>query len=469
LLNQDAPRAKHVLRQADTVLFIASPHSLVSKVVEWELAQVRLNGKRLAPVVIGDIEGIDLPQEIAKINYVAFDDSTVFDQRADELAHALNTDVAWLKEHTRFGELARRWRERGRPEEALVRGQDLKDAENWASRRPREAHIVTAEQVEYLEASRAAETGRRRAEETQALRRRHLRLAFGFIAACGLAYIAWFNRSYVAAQLALLMDVIRPQILTTAQERGLKAQDAFRECSLCPEMVVIPAGRFMMGSPSGEPGRRNEEDPYPEVVVPRPFPVSRFEVTFEEWDVCYLVGDCSWRPPDQPWGRAQSPVIDVSWSDARQYTAWLSRLTRRPYRLLSEAEWEYAARAGTTWAYWWGNEIGRANANCKTCGTTWDNKQTAPVGSFIANAFGLRDMLGNVWEWVEDCWHDRYQGAPSDGSAWTVACTDDTQRVVRGGGWNDDPADLRAAARYGGPREIRNSVNGIRLARTLNR
>src|SRR6476660_960874 len=267
LLNQDAPRAKHVLRQADTVLFIASPHSLVSKVVEWELAQVRLNGKRLAPVVIGDIEGIDLPQEIAKINYVAFDDSTVFDQRADELAHALNTDVAWLKEHTRFGELARRWRERGRPEEALVRGQDLKDAENWASRRPREAHIVTAEQVEYLEASRAAETGRRRAEETQALRRRHLRLAFGFIAACGLAYIAWFNRSYVAAQLALLMDVIRPQILTTAQERGLKAQDAFRECSLCPEMVVIPAGRFMMGSPSGEPGRRNEEDPYHEVVI----------------------------------------------------------------------------------------------------------------------------------------------------------------------------------------------------------
>jgi formylglycine-generating enzyme required for sulfatase activity len=226
----------------------------------------------------------------------------------------------------------------------------------------------------------------------------------------------------------------------------------------------------MMGSPAGEPGRRHEEDPYHEVVIPRAFAVSRFEVTFEDWDFCFRVGGCSWQPRDQPWGRGRRPVIDVSWDDTQQYAAWISRLTRRPYRLLSEAEWEYAARAGTTSAYWWGNEIGRNNANCKACGSAWDNKQTAPVGSFNkANPFGLLDMLGNVWEWVEDCWHDQYRGAPSNGSPWTFACTDDAQRVVRGGGWDDDPADLRAAARYPGPREIRNSINGIRLARTLNR
>src|SRR5262249_42826469 len=131
------------IRQADTIIFIASPHSLGSKVVDWELAQVRANGKRLAPVVIGDIAGVALPQDIAKINYLAFDDPAAFEQRADELARALITDLTWVKEHTRLGELARRWLERGKPEEALVRGQDLTDAENWASRRPREAPPVT--------------------------------------------------------------------------------------------------------------------------------------------------------------------------------------------------------------------------------------------------------------------------------------------------------------------------------------
>jgi formylglycine-generating enzyme required for sulfatase activity len=225
----------------------------------------------------------------------------------------------------------------------------------------------------------------------------------------------------------------------------------------------------MMGSPASERGRRNEESPYHQVVIERPFAVSRLEVTFEQWDVCVLIGDCTHRPADQGWPRERRPVINVSWNDARQYAGWIARLTGSPYRLLSESEWEYAARAGATSAYWWGDEIGRANANCKACGSAWDNRQTAPVASFDANAFGLRDLLGNVWEWVEDCWHDRYDGAPSDGSAWTVACADDALRVVRGGGWNDDPTDLRAAARYGGPLDIRNAVNGIRIGRTLTR
>jgi formylglycine-generating enzyme required for sulfatase activity len=455
------------IREADAVVFIVSPYSLASKAVEWELEQVRLNGKRLAPVVIGDIEGVTLPRDIAKINYLVFGDPALMEQRADELAIALNTDRAWIKEHTRLGELARRWLERGKPEEELVRGQDLTDADNWVLRHPREAPAVTAAQQAFLAASRAAEIDSRRREREQVRRRRRLRLVLGVIVAVGMGYGGWSNRAYLAARFSLLTDARRRRVLTTPREQALKAGDAFKECSRCPEMVVIAAGRFMMGSPASEQGHKVEERPNHEVTILRPFAVSRFEVTFDEWDACFQVGGCTYQPADQGWGRGRHPIINVSWNDARQYAEWISRRTGKRYRLLSEAEWEYSARAASTTAFSWSDEIGRGNASCDGCGSTWDNKQTAPVGSFAANAFGLHDMLGNVWEWVEDCWHDGYEGAPSDGSAWTAACTDDSRRVVRGGSWDDIPSDLRAAARYGGPTGIRNAVNGIRLGRTL--
>ena len=138
-------------------------------------------------------------------------------------------------------------------------------------------------------------------------------------------------------------------------------------------------------------------------------------------------------------------MINVSWDDTQQYVAWLSRMTGQPYRLLTEAEWEYAARAGTTTAYYWGDEIGKGNANCDGCGSQWDFKQTAPIGSFAPNAFGLYDMAGNVNQWVQDCYHDDYNGAPIDGSAWTSE--DCSRRVVRGGSWYYSPLSLRSAIR----------------------
>ena len=128
----------------------------------------------------------------------------------------------------------------------------------------------------------------------------------------------------------------------------------------------------------------------------KPFAVSKFEVTFDDWDACVAYGDCNPVVRDSGWGRGRQPVINVTWDDAQRYVAWLSRMTGRTYRLLSEAEWEYAARAGTQTAYSWGDEIGKGNANCHGCGSQWDRRQTAPVGSFAANAFGLYDMLGNV-------------------------------------------------------------------------
>ena len=141
-------------------------------------------------------------------------------------------------------------------------------------------------------------------------------------------------------------------------------------------------------------------------------------------------------------------------------------MTGRPYRLLTEAEWEYAARAGTTTAYYWGDEIGKANANCNGCGSQWDNRETSPVGSFKPNAFGLYDMSGNVLQWVEDCYHDNYDDAPTDGSAWTSG--DCSRRVVRGGSWYSDPQYLRSADRFGYATDFRSGDLGFRLARTLN-
>ena len=172
-------------------------------------------------------------------------------------------------------------------------------------------------------------------------------------------------------------------MLTAAAEQALKPGDSFRECAKdCPEMVVVPAGEFMMGSPDDEKDPYDNEGPLHKVTIAKPFAVSKFEVTFDEWDACVSVGGCI-RASDcgtRTEGTARSSI--VSWDDAQQYVAWLSKMTGRTYRLLSEAEWEYAARAGTTTAYSWGDEIGKGNANCNGCGSEWDSRRPAPVGSF---------------------------------------------------------------------------------------
>jgi formylglycine-generating enzyme required for sulfatase activity len=224
----------------------------------------------------------------------------------------------------------------------------------------------------------------------------------------------------------------------------------FRDCSDCPEMVVIPAGQTYLAS-----GRN--------VAIAAPLAVGKFEVTFAEWDACLDDRGCMHRPADRGWGRGRQPVINVGWDDAQQYVAWLSRKTGKQYRLLSEAEWEYAAQAGG------GREQaaqrGANQANCDGCGSRWDNKQTAPVGSFAANAFGLHDMLGNVWEWTADCWNESQAGAPGDGAARTSG--DCWLRVLRGGSWFGFPAFTRSAQRdrlitSGGSKD-----GGFRVARTL--
>ena len=202
-----------------------------------------------------------------------------------------------------------------------------------------------------------------------------------------------------------------------------------------PEMVVIPAGSFRMGCLSGD-CYRNE--PVHSVSI-ESFELSKYEVTFEEYDA-FTDATGRERANDRGWGRGRRPVINVSWDDAVAYTQWLSSQTGERYRLPSEAEWEYAARAGSTTKYSWGNDIGRNRANCDGCGSRWDDRQTAPVGSFSANRWGLHDMHGNVWEWVQDCWNGNYRGAPTDGSAWESG--DCSERVLRGGSWRLQTEEL---------------------------
>ena len=236
--------------------------------------------------------------------------------------------------------------------------------------------------------------------------------------------------------------------------------DTFRDCEECPEMVAVPAGSFMMGSPETEEGRHESEGPVRPVRIEEGIAVGVYEVTFAEWDACESGGGCGgYRPGDEGWGRGLRPVINVSWQDAQAYVDWLSSRTGKRYRLLSEAEWEYVARAGTTGRYHFGETISPESANYGK------RRNTVPVGSYSSNAFGLYDVHGNVWEWVEDCWEDDYEGAPETQSPWESGrCS---RRVLRSGSWDYKPEEIRSAYRDSAEVEERDDDIGFRVARTL--
>ena len=235
-------------------------------------------------------------------------------------------------------------------------------------------------------------------------------------------------------------------------------------------MVVIPAGSFRMGCVSG-PYCADEEKPVHTVTITQPFAVSKYEITFEDYDRFTHPNKLD----DEGWGRGRRPIINVTWNDAKEYVAWLSSQTGQTYRLLTEAEWEYAARAGTSTKYHFGNSESQLCRYANFADTTAGDGdapcsdgvggQTAVVGRYAANAYGLHDMHGNVWEWVEDCWNGSYSGAPSDGSAWLRGGCG--RRVVRGGSWSVSPRYLRSAYRIGDSTGYRISIIGFRVARTL--
>lgn len=235
-------------------------------------------------------------------------------------------------------------------------------------------------------------------------------------------------------------------------------QSVLRDCSQCPEMVLIQPGTFEMGSSE----MFDFEAPVHHVSIRKPFYIGRREVTFEEWDACVAEGGCKQKPDDRGLGRGRRPVTDLDWDDAKSYVTWLTQKTGKTYRLPSESEWEYVARAGSTTTYPWGRAVDKDKANCLGC-TSDPVKKAIDVGSFPPNAFGVYDMAGNAAEWVEDCWNDNYKGAPADGSAWTKPLC--RERVLRGGSFNNDPRYLRSAARFKYDQSVRFYTNGFRVVR----
>jgi formylglycine-generating enzyme required for sulfatase activity len=353
---------------------------------------------------------------------------------------------------------------------SLLTGAPLAESEQWLEARREDLRKIDRE---FIEDSLA----RDRAVRSRERRGRAFLVASLIAIIVGL--VGWMNQSNIAQEYQW-WTVTRPyriahfdnHALPTSVERALKPLDAFRECdSGCPEMVVVPlprGGSFAMGSV--DTGRRSNEGPPQEISLVRLFAVSKFEATFSDWDACVEAGYCPHdeRATDAGVGRGRMPAFHVSWNDAKLYVAWLSRMTGKPYRLLTESEWEYVARGNSLFAYSWGARIrdnGEAMAVCNGCGSNVDAKRPAEVGSFFANAFGVFDMHGNVWEWVEDCFSDDISQVPRDGSARVEkACS---LRAIRGGGWDVQPKDVRSTLRHGISPVNRSDNLGFRVARTL--
>jgi formylglycine-generating enzyme required for sulfatase activity len=233
-----------------------------------------------------------------------------------------------------------------------------------------------------------------------------------------------------------------------------------KDCDACPVMVALSPRPFTMGSNNSDPSER----PAHKVALHTPFAIGKYEVTVGQWRQCVQASVCPAMPslgnvPDN------LPMRDVSWDEAQLYLKWLSTVSGKPYRLPTEAEWEYAARGGTATRYWWGDQMKGGNSGCEGCGDPWKAERPAPVGSFTANPFGLNDMNGSVWEWVQDCWHSTYKGAPDDGSAWDGGTCQ--ARVIRGGSWRENGSYMLSTTRFKYDASVRQSQNGFRVARSL--
>jgi formylglycine-generating enzyme required for sulfatase activity len=455
-------RVEALIGQSDTVVFVLSPDAVRPGTVALkEVAFAASLNKRFAPIVFRPFEDKSVPEALAKLNFIFFDDASQFEQSTDKLAEALNTDIGWIRQHTEYGEAERRWSAANHPKGLLLHSPALEVAEHWIVSRPRDAPEPTKEIQAFVGASRQG------ARVAQRLWRLVMASMFTLLVGIIAGLVGWINQEYLKGLYHWFFHV-RDSVLTAHDERMLKPGQAFSECvktdgdysKYCPEMIVVPAGKFMMGSPSTEEDRAEVEGPQHEVTIARPFAVSKFEVTFGQWETCIQYGGCA--HIGNEFGGGKQPAINISWYDAKKYVDWLSKVTGNPYRLLIEAEWEYAARARSTGPYsfegdasilgeyaWYGEN---------------SHGETHPVGEKKPNAFGLYDMQGNVFEWVEDC-AAGYAGSPSDGTAWTGA--DCGERIIRGGSWVNGPELLRSASRNSARVVATVMFLGFRVARTL--
>lgn len=357
------------------------------------------------------------------------------------------------------------WASKGRkPEDLTHRGKRLAEA-RALTRDPDYKRQLESnpEALAYIDAS------------TKAQRRSNMIIGGGAVAVAVVAALAisipaiisWFHSATLARQHHAAVEAAasykpHSQIVTKAKlAASLPPGTVFRDCRDCPEMTVIRAGSFVMGSPAGESGRGDDESPQHRVTVPK-FAIGRFDVTFDDWDNCVHHGGCrsNPHPKDFDSGRGRNPVVGISWQDAQEYVRWLAGYTGVSYRLPSEAEWEYAARAGTATPYYSGTTIDHMQANFDAV-----IGKLEPVGSYPPNAFGLYDMAGNAWQFVEDCYFNTYKGAPQDGTP--VRDKDCGRNVIRGGSWYNNITEIRSAQRDGYKPDERLAHAGFRVARTI--
>jgi formylglycine-generating enzyme required for sulfatase activity len=510
-----ATRLGRLIEAADTVVFVVSPDAVASERCAWEVDHTVSLKKRLLPIVWRRVEEAQVPQSLRQLNYIFFGRPLTFGASLQALATALRTDVEWVREHTRIGEAALRWHMRGRPEVLLLWGEELAAAKAWLTAQPQYAPEPTLLHHEFIKAGEDTEAARSSAarqrldqmaaaqderekalaREKAALRRgqRALAAANGLLACIIVGGLGWYNQDFLKQQYQWRV-VMGPSVLTAEQEKEIAAKigSDFRECANgCPTMIVVPAGTFMMGSPSNEPERSDGEDQV-RVAIAKPFAVGRFAITRGEFAAfvaatghtadrgCLVYTGSEWeQQADRNWrspGFAQTdrhPVVCISWNDAKAYVAWLASATGKRYRLLSETEREYAARAGTTTPFWWGSTINPTQANYNGTAEPYKGggskgewrKASVPVDTFEANPWGLYNVHGNVLEWSEDCWNEKNAGNPGDGSARTSG--DCNLRVLRGASWAGDPGFLRSALRFPSKPDIRNYNIGFRVARTL--
>jgi formylglycine-generating enzyme required for sulfatase activity len=494
-------RLGRLIEGADTVIFVISPDAVASDRCAWEVERTVTLKKRLLPIVWRRVDDEQVPPRLKQLNYIFFDPAFTFGA-LQTLATALRTDVEWVREHTRIGEAALRWDARGRAEALLFRGDELAAAKTWLASPPQYAQEPTLLHHEFIKAGEDAELARTSAERqrlnamtvalerenaaqaeretaleqaklAQEERERALRRGQRALAGAAALFVCmivgalgWYNQRFLMEQYQWRV-VMRPSVLTATQEKEISAKPGsdFKECANgCPTMIVVAAGKFTMGSPETERDRSTDEGRQHEVIFAKPFAVGKTDVTFVEWDSCVAAGECP-GVSDNGWGRGDRPVILVSWDEAKRYVAWLKQMTGKEYRLLSEAEWEYAARADNQGRWSFGDD----EAKLRDYAWFLENSglKTQPVAyKKPRNAFGLYDMHGNVWQWVEDPYHDHYDGAPLDGSVW-VRGGDASRRVARGGAWSDVHRYLRSAVGSGLTTDHRDYILGFRVARTL--
>jgi formylglycine-generating enzyme required for sulfatase activity len=487
---------------ADNFVFVLSPDAVQSEYCEREVNYAAEHSKRFITILHRETDPASMPDALRVINWIDFQ-ATAFDKSFPELVQAIELDREHAHQHTVLQQRASDWAENGRSGDFLLNMVACANAESWrdAALEENKQPAPTVLQQDFIQDSRKA--------ITKANRRRNILLTLatsGMIVAMILgifAFIQMDKAKKAQAEAEQQRQKLYKRVDFTNKEYAKelteqKGWKIFRDPFLKqggkkgPEMIWLPAGQFSMGDIQGEGDE--DEKPVHQVSITR-FAMGRYEVTVGEFRQfieatgyqteaekgygCRVASkhgllesnarDANWRNPYFPIQDNQ-PVVCVSWSDALAYTQWLSTQTGQTYRLPSEAQWEYAARAGKETVFWWRNNIGKNWANCNGCSSEWDNK-IAPIGSFMASPFGLYDTTGNVWEWVADPWHSRYKAAPSDGSVWEEGgnrCV----RVIRGGAWNEKPQNMRVAYRYGrsfpeGSVDSRRVNLGFRVVRQL--